>query len=58
MGDRFWNWTKDEEGAAVVEYALLLVIVVIVSVGAWTGLKNEVKTALGAATNSISQPYG
>jgi Flp pilus assembly pilin Flp len=58
MGDGLWKWIRDEDGTAVVEYALLLVVVVLISAAAWTALKNEVTTALGAATNSISQPYG
>ena len=49
---------KDEEGTAVVEYALLLVVVVVASVGAWIGLGNQIKTAIGACNNSISQPLG
>jgi Flp pilus assembly pilin Flp len=58
MGYRPRKWLQDEEGTAVVEYALLLAVMVVVSIGAWIGLGNKIKLALGTCTNSISQPLG
>ena len=47
---------RDEEGTASLEYALLLSLVAIASIGAWMGLGAKVKTTIVALTNSISQP--
>ena len=45
----------DEEGSASVEYALLLVVIVVGCLGAWTGLRNRLILALGAVENSLSE---
>jgi Flp pilus assembly pilin Flp len=58
MKGRFWNWVYDEEGMATVEYAMLLALVVIATIGAWVGLGAKIRQAVATATNSISQPLG
>ena len=58
MESQFHYWLRDQEGMATVEYALLLVLVVVATIGAWVGLGVKVRTALATATNSISQPMG
>ena len=58
MRHRFSEWIQDEEGMATVEYALLLALVVVGTIGAWVGLGAKIKQAVATATNSISQPLG
>ena len=58
MQYRFWEWMTDEEGMATVEYAMLLAMVVVATIGAWVGLGAQMKAAVATATNSISQPLG
>lgn len=48
---RFW---LDEEGLTTVEYALLLVLIVIAGVTAWTTLGGSVSTKVGEVNNTIS----
>jgi Flp pilus assembly pilin Flp len=43
----------DQEGSASVEYALLLVVVVCASLGAWVSLRNRVICAINAVENSF-----
>jgi Flp pilus assembly pilin Flp len=45
-------WT-DETGSASVEYALLLAVVVVASLGAWVSLRNRVIETINAVTNSF-----
>ncbi|NLO07578.1 MAG: Flp family type IVb pilin [candidate division WS1 bacterium] len=47
----FWH---DDEATATVEYALLLSLVVLVTVVAWTALGGAVTTAINASVNTIS----
>ncbi len=49
---RFWC---DEAGTATVEYALLLVVIVVGSLGAWTGLRDKMIEALQGVQDSISE---
>ena len=50
------RWLRDEQGVATVEYALLLALLAVASVGAWMGLSSKIKLTLATATNAISQP--
>ncbi len=45
---------KDEEGLTTVEYALLLVLVVIVAITAWTTLGTGVKDKVTEVTNQLA----
>jgi pilus assembly protein Flp/PilA len=45
-------WT-DEDGLTTVEYALVLVLVVIVAVTAWTTLGTNVKNKVSTMANDI-----
>jgi len=47
---------RDEQGLATVEYALLVCLIAIASIGVWLGLGTKVKAAFVQATNSMSQP--
>lgn len=44
---------KDEEGLTTVEYALLLALVAIAAITAWTTLGSRVSTTVSSATNSL-----
>jgi len=46
-------WT-DEDGLTTVEYALLLALVVVAGIGAWTGLGGAVKTTVNTSTATIT----
>ena len=56
MKHRYREWVQDEEGMATVEYAMLLALVVVATIGAWVGLGAKIRTAVATATNSIGQP--
>ncbi len=47
---------QDEQGTASVEYALLLSLVVVATLGAWVELGAKVRETLVTLTVSISQP--
>jgi pilus assembly protein Flp/PilA len=51
----FWvrATTRDERGASVVEYALLLALIVVVCIAAMTLLGNSVGTRLSTTGNSL-----
>ncbi len=55
---RLRNWVRDEEGMATVEYAMLLALVVVATIGAWMGLGARLRTAIATATATISEPLG
>jgi len=44
---------KDEEGLTTVEYALLLALVAIAAIGAWTTLGTRVSGTVNTATGSL-----
>ncbi len=46
---------KDEDGVASVEYALLLLLVVMTTLGAWQGFANRLISGLGQATNAFGE---
>ncbi|HEY3396529.1 MAG TPA: Flp family type IVb pilin [Armatimonadota bacterium] len=58
MYTQLWQLIADQEGAATVEYALLLAVLVLSSLGAWLGLGANVKKSIAAATNALSRPLG
>ena len=47
---RLW---RDEEGLSTVEYALLLVLIVIVGITAWQTLGTSVSTKVATVNNTI-----
>jgi Flp pilus assembly pilin Flp len=49
---RFW---RDELGTTTVEYALLVVVVVVSSMGAWSALAGRVLAAVDAAQDGLAQ---
>jgi len=44
---------KDEEGASLVEYALLVALIAVVALGAIKLLGNNANSALSAAANEL-----
>lgn len=48
---RLWH---DEEGLTTVEYALLLVLIVVVAVTAWQTLGTNVKSKVESVGNTIA----
>jgi pilus assembly protein Flp/PilA len=44
---------RDEEGLTTVEYAMLLALVAIAAIAAWTTLGNRVSTTASTAANSL-----
>ena len=44
---------RDEEGLSTVEYALLLVLIVIVGITAWQTLGTNVTTRVNQSANAI-----
>ena len=44
---------KDEEGLTTVEYALLLALVAIAAITAWTTLGSRVSSTVARATSSL-----
>ena len=44
---------KDEEGLTTVEYALLLALVAIAAIAAWTTLGGRVSNTVTTATSSL-----
>ena len=52
-----WRWMLwDEEASASVEYALLLSMITIASLGAWVGLGTSVKATMVALTSALGGP--
>lgn len=47
---RFW---KDEDGLTSVEYALLLVLIVVVAITAWRTLGTNVTSTVNNVANTI-----
>jgi Flp pilus assembly pilin Flp len=48
---RLWH---DEEGLSTVEYALLLVLIVIVGITAWQTLGSSVSTRVNEVNNTVT----
>ena len=44
---------KDEDGLTTVEYALLLALVAIAAIAAWTTLGQRTSTTVSSATNNL-----
>lgn len=47
---RYW---KDEEGLTTVEYALLLALIVVVAITAWTALGTGVNSTVDDVQNTL-----
>ena len=54
MSEALRKLWRDEEGLSTVEYALLLVLVVIVGITAWQTLGTKVKNTVTTVGNSIT----
>jgi pilus assembly protein Flp/PilA len=52
---RSWRWAiRDQRGASLVEYALLLALIALVCIGALRLLGNDVATRLSTVSGSFS----
>ena len=49
---RLWN---DEQGLTTVEYALLLALVAVAAIGAWTTLGDRMSATVSLASSQIGQ---
>ena len=47
------DWSRDEEGASLVEYVLMVALIAVVCIGAVTFLGNAAKGALETAGTKI-----
>lgn len=47
---------QDEEGASLVEYALLVALIAVIAIGAVTLVGNNVSGELNSVGNAISTP--
>ena len=45
------GYWQDEEGLSTVEYAILLMMIVLGAIGAWTSLDSSVNNAVGLVNN-------
>lgn len=50
----FKNFLKEEEGATAVEYAVMLVLIIVVAIGVVTILGNKVENAFNQVQNAIN----
>lgn len=50
---RLW---ADEDGNTSVEYAMMLVVIVVGCLGAWTTLRNRMVQALQEVNDSLASP--
>lgn len=53
MYKSFVSMLRDEEGATLVEYSLIVALIAIVCIGAVTALGGKVNTKLNNAANSL-----
>jgi pilus assembly protein Flp/PilA len=56
MIERIKGLLKDEEGATMVEYALMLALIAVVCILIVTSLGNKVKNTFGATDNAMTAP--
>lgn len=47
------NW-RDEEGLATVEYALLLALIVVLAIAAWSTFGSILRNKVAASSNSLN----
>lgn len=55
MWKRLW---KDEEGLTTVEYALLLALVAIAAIAAWTALGGRVSSTVSSVEGTMGSATG
>ena len=49
----FWN---DEQGASMAEYALLMALIAVATIGAITALRDQIITIFNSATSTMATP--
>jgi pilus assembly protein Flp/PilA len=50
---RFWDFVKSEDGPTATEYAVMLALIIIVALGAITGLGTTVDTIFANVDGSL-----
>ncbi len=50
------RFVRDEDGASLVEYALLIALIAVVCVGAVTAIGTAVNTKLNGASTALGAP--
>jgi pilus assembly protein Flp/PilA len=53
MVKRLMSFVKDEDGVTMVEYALVLGLVAVAAILAWTNLGSKIGTTLTTATSKM-----
>jgi Flp pilus assembly pilin Flp len=53
MFDRFIALWKDDEGATMAEYALVITLIALAGIVAWTTLGGNIATKVGAAATEL-----
>jgi pilus assembly protein Flp/PilA len=54
LNDQIWTSLTREEGQGLVEYALILMLIIIVAIAALTLLGGKVTSELSTVSNSVS----
>lgn len=53
LKERFWKFLKDEEGATAVEYAVMIVLIIVVCIAAITVVGTRSRDAFQTVANSL-----
>ena len=56
MLDRFIALWKDDEGATMAEYALIITLVAVAALGAWAALGGKIGTTIQGTSDRINPP--
>jgi pilus assembly protein Flp/PilA len=54
MFQKMMNFFKDEEGATMVEYALMLALIAIICIGAVTAIGNNANTVFQGSADELT----
>jgi Flp pilus assembly pilin Flp len=53
--NRFRNLARDQRGATMVEYIIIVALILLVALSAWTKLGTQVKTKTDAAASALEK---
>lgn len=54
MFDKFFSMLRDDQGATLVEYSLIVALIAAVCIGAVTALGSKASNKLNSAANSLN----
>jgi pilus assembly protein Flp/PilA len=57
-GQTIWNWVKDEQGQDLVEYAAVIVLVVLALTGGMQTLAQGINNAMNSVGTKINNVIG